>query len=64
MHNQLSKSGTYKHAASDIPDAAIANAVVNGLEREIHARADHSEVVLRTIYKIPAEITHPTDVWS
>jgi len=32
------------------------------LEREIHAGAHHAEVVLRTIHKIPAEITNPTDV--
>src|SRR5215471_2689148 len=32
------------------------------LEREIHARAGHAEVVLRPIHKIPTEITDPPDV--
>jgi hypothetical protein len=51
-----------KKKASEIPDAALANALVKDLEREIHARADHPKVVLRTINKIPAEITDPPDV--
>src|ERR1700720_3919456 len=32
------------------------------LEREIDARPGHSEIVLRTINNVPAEITHPADV--
>src|SRR5437588_10277261 len=32
------------------------------LEGEIHAGADHAEVVVRTIHKIPAEVTDPADM--
>src|SRR5439155_25189727 len=46
-----------KRAASGVPDAADANAFVNELEREIYASADHAEVVVRPIHKIPAEVT-------
>ena len=32
------------------------------LEGEIHPGARHAEVVLRTVNKVPAEITYPADV--
>ena len=32
------------------------------LKGEIHAGANHTEVVIRPIHKIPAEIAHPADV--
>src|SRR4030095_2541428 len=32
------------------------------LKCEIHACANHAEVVVRPIYKIPTEVTDPTDV--
>ena len=32
------------------------------LEGEIHAGADHAEVVVRPIHEIPAEITDPADM--
>jgi len=51
-----------KKAASGVPDAALANALVKDLEREIHARADHPKVVLRAVNKVPAEITDPANV--
>ena len=35
-----------------------------GLEREIHAGADHTEIIFRAVHEIPAEITDPADVWS
>ena len=38
--------------------------LVNGLEREIHAGADHTKIILWAIHEIPAEITDPTDVRS
>jgi hypothetical protein len=53
-----------KKAASGIPDAAIANALVNGLKREIHARADHTKIIIWAVHEIPAEITDPADVRS
>jgi len=53
-----------KKAASGIPDAAIANAPVDGLEREIHARADHTKIIVWAVHEIPAEITDPADVRS
>ena len=65
MHNQLGKSGpAQKKAASAIPDDAITNAFVNGLEREIHARADHTKIIVWAVHEIPAEFTDPTDVRS
>lgn len=33
-----------------------------GLEREVHACADHPEVVIGTVYEVPTEITDPTDM--
>jgi hypothetical protein len=53
-----------KRAAPGIPDAAIANALVNGLEREIHAGADHTKIIVWAVHEIPAEITDPADVRS
>jgi len=35
---------------------------VKGLEREIHAGADHTEIILGPVHEIPAEITNPADV--
>ena len=43
-------------------DAATANFLVNGLEREIHAGANHTKIVVGAVHEIPAEITHPADV--
>ena len=51
-----------KKGASVIPDAAIANALVNGLEREIDAGADHTKIIVWAVHEIPAEITDPTYV--
>ena len=34
----------------------------NDLEREVYAGADHTEVIIWSVYEIPAEITDPTDV--
>jgi hypothetical protein len=53
-----------KQAASGIPAAAIANALVDGLEREIHAGADHAKIIVWAVHEIPAEITDPADVRS
>jgi hypothetical protein len=50
-----------KAAPRRVPDAAIA-IMLAMLEGEVHAGADHPEVVLRAIDKIPTEITDPTDV--
>jgi hypothetical protein len=55
---------TKKKAASGLPDAALANAFVNALEREIHAGANHAKIVIWTVHEIPAEITDPADVRS
>src|SRR4029077_3244900 len=46
------------------PDAAIANALVKRLEREIHSGADHPKIIFWAIHEIPAEITDPADVRS
>src|SRR5207247_5685177 len=55
-------SCTYKKAASSVLDAAGANAIANGLEGEIHTRADHAEIVLRPIHEIPAKVADPADM--
>ena len=57
-------SRAQKKAASDIPDAAVTNPLVKGLKREIHARADHTKIIVWAVHKIPAEITDPADVRS
>ena len=36
----------------------------NGLEREIHAGADHTKIVIRAVHEIPAKITDPADMRS
>ena len=51
-----------KRAASAIADAAIQMLRANGSEREIHAGADHTKIVVGAVHKIPAEITDPADV--
>ncbi len=51
-----------KKAASGVADAAVANAIADGLEREIYARAGHAEVAIAPVHKIPAEITDPADM--
>ena len=33
------------------------------LESEIHSRTDHSKVIVRSINKVPAEITDQANVW-
>src|SRR5437870_2240590 len=38
------------------------NQQVRRLEGEIHTCADHAEIVLRPIHKIPAEVTDPADM--
>src|SRR6266436_8467675 len=44
-----------KKPASGIPDAAaIANALVDGLEREIDPGADHTKIIFWSVHKIPA----------
>jgi hypothetical protein len=53
-----------KKAASGILDTAVANTLVNGLEREIHAGADHTKIIIWAVHEIPAEITDPADVRS
>lgn len=53
-----------KKAGSGIPDTAVANTLVNGLEREIHAGADHTKIIIWAVHEIPAEITDPADVRS
>jgi hypothetical protein len=40
----------------------LANTLFGSLEREINAGADHAEVVVRSVHKVPAEITDPTNV--
>ena len=40
----------------------MTNALVNGLKGEIHASADHSEIIVGAVHKIPTEITDPADV--
>ena len=54
----------YKKAASDIPDAALANGILSPLEREVNPGANHAEVVMRPVHKIPAEVTDPANVRS
>jgi hypothetical protein len=54
----------YEKAASGIPDTATKNVRANGLEREIHAGADHTKIVIRAVHEIPAEITDPADMRS
>ena len=51
-----------KKAASGIPDAAIAKVLAKSLEREIHAGADHTKIIIWAVHEIPAEITDPADV--
>ena len=51
-----------KKAASVIPDAAVAKCYCRCSEGEVHAGADHAEVVLRPINEIPAEITNQADM--
>jgi hypothetical protein len=53
-----------KKAAFGIPDAALTSSFVNGLEREIHASADHTKIIIWAVHEIPAEITDPADVRS
>ena len=53
-----------KKSGVRIPDAALANAQVNGLEREIHAGADHTKIIVWAVHEIPTEITDPADVRS
>jgi hypothetical protein len=55
-HDQKTK------AASGIPDAALANLIVDSLEGEIYAGADHPEIVLRSVDEIPAEIANPANM--
>ena len=55
-------SRAQKKAVSGIPDAAVTNLLVNGLEREIHACANHTKIIVGAVHKIPAEITDPADV--
>jgi len=62
FESRRSWSCRYKKAASGVPDAAVANALANGLKGEIYARAGHAEVVFRPINEIPAEITDPADM--
>src|SRR4029077_7991864 len=50
-----------KKAASVVPDAAVAKCYCC-LESEVHAGAHHAEVIVRTIHKIPAEVTDPADM--
>src|SRR4029077_4276631 len=52
----------YKKAASGVPDAAGRNAIPNLLECDIHPGPGHTEVFLRSIHEIPAEITDPADM--
>src|SRR5215217_856083 len=37
---------------------------MNGLEREIHAAADHTKIIVWPVDEIPTEITDPADVRS
>jgi hypothetical protein len=62
--SSLANLARTKKAASVLPDAALANAFENGLEREIHASPNHAKVVLWPVHKIPAEITDPANVRS
>jgi hypothetical protein len=55
---------TKRKAASDTPDAALANAILGPLECEINPSANHAKVVMRPVHKIPAEITDPANVWG
>jgi hypothetical protein len=57
-----SRLNSYKKAASGVPDAASANAVLGTLEREINPRTDHAEVILWPVHKIPTEIADPANV--
>ena len=52
----------YRKAASGLPDAAQVNAIA-ALKCEIHARAGHPKVIIWPVNEVPAEITHPADVW-
>src|SRR4029079_8993491 len=60
----LASQISHKKDGVRYPDAAIANAFVTRLEREIHTGADHTKIILGAIHEIPAEITDPPDVWS
>jgi hypothetical protein len=53
-----------KRRRSEHPNAAVANAIVDQLEGEINAGADHAEVVLGAIDHVPAEIADPPDMRS
>lgn len=59
-----SQIDAYKKAASGIADADIAKASGEGLEGEIHAGADHSKIIVRSVYEIPTEIIDPADMRS
>jgi hypothetical protein len=54
--------GIKRKAASDIPDAALANAILGLLKCEINSSADHAKVIVGTVHKIPAEIADPANV--
>ena len=62
-HDSLRKSREYKkRAASAIANAAATNVSCEGLEREIHAGADHTKIIIWAVHEIPAEITDPANV--
>ncbi len=51
-----------KKAAFGCPNAALRNCGWSILEGEIHPGPHHAKVVLRTVNKVPTEITDPADV--
>src|SRR5437867_1020803 len=51
-----------KRRRSEHPNAALRNCGWSILEGEIHPGPHHAEVVLRTVNKVPTEITDPADV--
>ena len=63
MRVSLRNLAYQKKAASD-SNAAMTNVVVNSLEREIHASANHAKVIVGAIDEIPAEITDPANMGS
>jgi hypothetical protein len=48
-----------KRTASDIPGAALPNAILGPLECEIYPSTNHAKVVVWTIHYIPTKIVYP-----
>jgi hypothetical protein len=65
VHVSLRKSRAYKKKRRPVFQTPLQEMFrANRLEREIHAGADHTKIVIRAVHEIPAEITDPADMRS